>query len=81
MLPMRRRVLRIFKQFCYAARSQPDPVFGRREIWKVKAWLRESPDHWEARGCAFLRWQQKELEAIIKLAKYRAMKRRYYEPE
>mmetsp|Transcript_41273 Transcript_41273/g.87923 ORF Transcript_41273/g.87923 Transcript_41273/m.87923 type:complete len:80 (-) Transcript_41273:42-281(-) len=79
MPPLRRQILRTFKQVCYAARDLPDPESGRHEIWRIKAWLRKSPENWEARGFAYLRYQQKEVEAIIKLAKYRAMKRRYYE--
>uniref|UniRef100_A0A7S4QVF8 Uncharacterized protein n=1 Tax=Alexandrium monilatum TaxID=311494 RepID=A0A7S4QVF8_9DINO len=75
---LRRRILRTFRNLCYAARDLPDPESGRKEIWKIKAWLRAGPERWDARGFAYLRYQQKEVEAIIKLAKYRAMKNRYY---
>mmetsp|Transcript_23804 Transcript_23804/g.38167 ORF Transcript_23804/g.38167 Transcript_23804/m.38167 type:complete len:80 (-) Transcript_23804:250-489(-) len=79
MQSLQRKILRSFKQLCYVARDLPDPRFGRREINKVKAWLRESPDNWNAHSFAHIRYQQKELEATIMLAKYRAMKRNYYD--
>ena len=74
-----RHVLRAFKQLCYASRDLPDRQVGRIQVWKVKAWLRSNPDGWNERSVAFIRYQQKELQAIIKFAKYRAMKRRYYD--
>mmetsp|Transcript_26133 Transcript_26133/g.82699 ORF Transcript_26133/g.82699 Transcript_26133/m.82699 type:complete len:96 (+) Transcript_26133:692-979(+) len=77
--PLRRQILRAFKGLCHAVRDLPDPEAGRREIWRVKAWLRKDVANWDARSFAYLRYQQKEVEATIKLAKYRAMKRRYYD--
>mmetsp|Transcript_15257 Transcript_15257/g.24255 ORF Transcript_15257/g.24255 Transcript_15257/m.24255 type:complete len:83 (+) Transcript_15257:62-310(+) len=76
---MRRRILRAFKSICFAAKDLPDVELGRKEIWRIKAWLRhDHPARWNANGFAYLRYQQKEFEATVKLAKYRAMKSRYY---
>mmetsp|Transcript_64156 Transcript_64156/g.167917 ORF Transcript_64156/g.167917 Transcript_64156/m.167917 type:complete len:82 (-) Transcript_64156:371-616(-) len=77
--PLRRQVLRTFKQVCYAAKDLPDQELGRRQLWTIKAWLRKTAPDWDAKCFAHLRYALKELEATIKLAKYRAMKRRYYD--
>eukprot|EP00405_Crypthecodinium_cohnii_P003888 CAMPEP_0194771416 /NCGR_PEP_ID=MMETSP0323_2-20130528/49177_1 /TAXON_ID=2866 ORGANISM="Crypthecodinium cohnii, Strain Seligo" /NCGR_SAMPLE_ID=MMETSP0323_2 /ASSEMBLY_ACC=CAM_ASM_000346 /LENGTH=71 /DNA_ID=CAMNT_0039705503 /DNA_START=12 /DNA_END=227 /DNA_ORIENTATION=- len=71
--------MRVFKQVVYAAKDWPDPQAGRREVWKIKKWFRNNPENWDARGYAFLKYQQAEMEAVVKFAKYRAMKRRYYD--
>merc|ERR1712224_433183 len=73
---MRRRILRTFKNICFAAKDLPDVQLGRKEVWKIKAWLRQDASRWNANGFAYLRFQQKEFEATVKLAKYRAMKHR-----
>ncbi|CAK0788218.1 unnamed protein product, partial [Prorocentrum cordatum] len=78
-VPLRRQVLKVFKALCHAARDLPDVPLGRREVWRIKAWLRRDRADWTPRTVAHLRWHQREMEATIKLAKYRAMKRRYYD--
>merc|ERR1740123_1085442 len=77
--PLRRQILRAFRQRCYIVRDLPDPVRGRLTLWRTKAWLRKNPGSWNAQCFAHMRYQNKELEAISRLAKYRAMKARYYD--
>eukprot|EP00928_Gymnodinium_smaydae_P081573 TRINITY_DN65067_c0_g1_i1.p1 TRINITY_DN65067_c0_g1~~TRINITY_DN65067_c0_g1_i1.p1 ORF type:complete len:113 (-),score=20.93 TRINITY_DN65067_c0_g1_i1:281-574(-) len=73
---LRRPILKVFKQFVYASRDLPNQDLARSLVWRQKAWLRRNP--WDARCFAYLQYQRKEVEATIKLAKYRTLKQRYY---
>ena len=80
--PQRRAVLQLYKELQFMGREYPGGAqyFNR----KCKAAFLNNKDETDSAKIDMLlergRFVQKEIEALYRLKKYRAMKQRYYDP-